>query len=265
MGGAGVPGANERVYLVELTARIRLGNLPHSTAEIVPVLRDTTTLTPFFGKPIVVENTGLTWFDVRWNIWNSPLENRWAWATADSQDVHSYEFGVGVMQGDVLVSRIRARILTCPDYPAAGPAGTIDMQLTDLATLTYIPRSILDGTLYAVTEFAVGVGGYSPAAPGTVTPVNTADVTLINEIWRGPLTHVQYDADVLPWTVQYYCRIPRNTAIQGIGEIGLYAEILWSPFPWEIGTKFLFAIQHMPLLTRHEDTVGAHVLQVTYQ
>jgi hypothetical protein len=264
MGGAGAPGANERIYLVELTARIRLGNLPHSMSEIVPVARDILTGRSYFGQPITVEDTGVVWFDVKWNYWNNPWTGCWRWGTINVADPAMYEFGIGVLQGDVLVSRIRTRILTCPDYPSVGVVDPIDMQLTDLATVTYMPRSILDGTLYAVTEFAVGVGGYNPAAPGTVTPVVTADVALINEIWRGPLTHVQYDADVLPWTVQYYCRIPRDTAIQGIGEIGLIAEILWSPFPWEIGTKFLFAIQHMPLLTRHEDTVGLHVLQVTY-
>ncbi|MDD5670387.1 MAG: hypothetical protein PHN49_01980 [Candidatus Omnitrophica bacterium] len=263
LGGAGVPGANERIYLVELTARIRLGNLPHSTAEIVPVLRDTTTLTPFFGKPVVVEDTGLVWFDVRWNIWNSPLENRWAWATADSQDVHSYEFGVGVTQGDVLVSRVRARILTCPDYPAAGPAGAIDLQLTNAATALMI-RANLDGTLYAVTEFAVGTGGYDPTAPGTVVAVNPADVALTTQVWRGPVTHVQYQAPTPPWSVQYWCRLPQGQAIQGIGEVGLYAEILWSPFPWEIGMTFLWAKQHMPLQARHANAAGLFVLQVDY-
>jgi len=263
-GGAGVLPAGERVYLVELTARVRLGGAPHATAEIVPVLHWTGAWPQQpLGKPITIEDTGGIWFDVKWNYMANPLTGRWEWATGDYQDVHSYEFGVGVLQGDVLVSRIRARIITCPNYPAAGAADPIDMQMTTGA-INMINRSTGDGTLFAVTEFGVGLGGYDITAPGTVVPVVPGDVALISEIWRGPLTHVQYDSTVAPIPVQYWCRLPRGEAIHGIGEVGLWAEILWSPFPWEIGTSFLFAIQHHPLQTRHQDTVGLYVLTVTY-
>jgi alpha-tubulin suppressor-like RCC1 family protein len=255
--------ADERIYMVELTARIRLGNLPHSTAEIVPVLRYSTTGCSFFGKPITIEDTGLVWFDVRWNFYNSPYQNRWGWVTANWQDVLKYEFGIGVTQGDVLVSRVRAKVVTCRDYPAVGAPDAIDLHLTNAADALMI-RSNLDGTLYAVTEFAVGTGGYDPVNPGTVVAVNPADVALATQVWRGPLTHVQYQAPGLPWSVQYWCRLPQGQAVQGIGEVGLYAEILWSPFPWEIGTTFLWAKQHMPLQTRHANTAGLFVLQVDY-
>lgn len=263
MAGAGAPGPNERVYLVELTARIRLGGAPHATAEVVPVIRDILTGYSFFGKPIVIEDTGAIWFDVKWNYWNNPWSGYWRWGTINTEDPAMYEFGVGVTHGDVLVSRIRTRILTCPDYAQVGFADPIDMCVTAGAD-TMINRANVDGTLYAVTEFGVGVGGYNPAAPGIVVPVNPADVALATEIWRGPLTHVQYQAPAPPWSVQYWCRLPQGQAVQGIGEVGLYAEILWSPFPWEIGTSFLFAMQHMPVQTRHSNAAGLFVLQIDY-
>jgi alpha-tubulin suppressor-like RCC1 family protein len=254
--------ALERIYSVELRCRVRLGNLPGSTAVVAPVVRwvhggpDET----YCGKPITIESTGGIWFDVKHEFYCAPhTGDRWT----DLAEVLGCEWGLVVLDGDVLVSRVRIRVLTCRDYPAGGVPDPIELQLTNAATF-YMNRAAGDGTLYAVTEFSIGVGGYDVNAPGSVTAVNPADVTLLSEVYRAPLTHLQYSAPAPPWNVQYWCRVPRGMALHGIGEVGLWAKILWSPFPWEIDTFFLFAIQHHACHVRHHDAVGLYVLQVNY-
>jgi alpha-tubulin suppressor-like RCC1 family protein len=270
--GLAIP-TNARIYSVELRCRVRLAGLPHSTAKVVPLLRGPVLApTDWVGKPITIESTGGTWFDVKWDYFSNP-GYCCPWGTffggppasglAEVRD--DYEWGIGVIEGAVYLSRLRVKIGTCRDYAAAPPPLPTSAQITNSA-LAFIARSALDGTLYAVTEFSVGIGGYDLANPGTVTPINPADVALSSEVWRGPLTHLQYSVAPPPETVQYWCRVPRGatSAVQGIGEVGLWAKILWSPFVWEIGTFFLFAIQHQPCQVKHEDSVHEYVLAVTY-
>jgi hypothetical protein len=65
-------------------------------------------------------------------------------------------------------------------------------------------------------------------------------------------------------TVDYLCHVPREAAMEGIGEFGLWAEIFQSPFPGEIGTKFLYALQHTPCQCLHKDAVQLYILRVEF-
>ena len=69
---------------------------------------------------------------------------------------------------------------------------------------------------------------------------------------------------ISPMTVDYFCRVPREVAMEGIGEIGLWATIFQSPFPGEIGTKFLYALQHTPCQCLHKDAVQLYKVRVEF-
>ena len=69
---------------------------------------------------------------------------------------------------------------------------------------------------------------------------------------------------ISPMTVNYFCRVPREAAMEGIGEIGLWATIFQSPFPGEIGTKFLYALQHTPCQCLHKDAVQLYQVRVEF-
>lgn len=260
VGGAGVIPAGERIYNVELRCRVRLGGLPHSTTVIAPVIvwgRFADVL--YVGKPVTIEDTGATWFDVKWDF---PVDVQDGQPWPNTMTVFGYDWGLAVLEGDVLLSRVRVQVQTCIDYRDVA-IDAVDLQVTNVGN-AMIARSILDGTIYAVTEFSVGVGGYPIGDPGTVTPVNLADTTLSSEVYRGRVGFVDWVVDP-DWEVQYYCRVPRDEAYGGLGELGLWAEILWSPFPAEIGTFFLFALGHFPCQTKYVDRdVHLYVPQINY-
>lgn len=259
--GAGAVPAGERILNVEARYRVRLGNLPHSSAWVAPVVRSAGGET-YVGKPQYIEGTGGTWFDVKWDFYTDPsTEDPWGFLV----EVTNQEWGFVVLSGAMLLSRVRAQVQTVVDIRAV-PDPT-DLQLTDLAVdpiTGYVTRSVAEGLIYAVTEFAVGTGGYVPATPGTIVPVNPADVALAAEVYRAPIEYLEWDATGSPWTVDYFCRVPREVAQYGIGEIGLFATIYWSPVPADIGVTFLFALAHFPCQTRHPDDVQLFVLRVEY-
>lgn len=260
VGGAGAVPAGERIYNVEARYRIRLAGAPFSSCTVAPVVRDPVAGETYVGKPIVIDDTAVTWFDVKHDFHTNPFDDT-PWANVAA--VQALEWGFAVLQGACYLTRVRAQIQTAYDYRAA--SGAVDLQLTNAANF-YMNRSIGDGTIYAITDFAVGVGGYNPAIPTTVVAVNPALGALLSEVYRAPVTHMQYDAPAAapPWTVQYWCRVPRDEAMRGLGEIGLIATILWSPLPAEIGTQFLFANQHFPCQSRHRDAVSLFVVEITY-
>jgi hypothetical protein len=251
-GGAAVP-AGERIYNVELRCRLCLGALPHSTMVVAPFLFDSATLNSYVGQSVTVEDTGVTWFDIKWDF---PVDPRTGDPWADKTAVLSVlEWGLATLEGETLLSRVQVQIQTCVDYRDS-TIDAVELQVTNAAN-TLMTRSIADGTIYAVTEFSVGVGGYPIGDPGTVTAVNPADTALASEIYRGRVGLVDWEVDP-DWTAQYYCRVPREEAYQGLGELGLWAEILWSPIPAEIGTFVLFALGHFPCQTKYRDR-GVHL------
>jgi hypothetical protein len=262
--GVGTVPAGERIENVELRCRVRLGNLPHSSAVIVPVLRLPTTPETYTGKPQLIEGTAGIWFDVVWDFPtnpDNPADEPWS----SLATVKGVEFGLAVLDGTMLLSRVRAQVQTTTDY--RGTPDPNDFQMTDAAVdpvTGWITKANTLGVIYVVKEFAVGTGGYNVGDPETVVAVNPAAVALINQVYRGTVGHIEYDATGTPWTVDYWCRVPQEAVEGGIGEIALIGEVIWSPNPADIGTEFLFAVAHHPIQTRHDDTASFYKLRIEY-
>jgi len=245
--------AGEQILNVQVRLRLRLGTT--SEAVIAPLIRWTGET--YMGLPVRIEGTGATWFDVKEDFFTHPVTGtKWTTGTLDA------EYGMVILSGEVYLSAVLVEIQTAPDV--TGASGGSSFLLTDAAD-TFIARAAGgDGTVYAVLEFGVGNSGYDPLDPKTIVPVVKADVALINEIARFPITKVTTDYTSTPKHVYYWCRVPAGAAIDRIGEVGLFAQILDSPFPAEIGTWFLFGILHMPVQCRHQDAVHLYVLRVDY-
>jgi hypothetical protein len=318
---AAIP-AGERINNIELRFRLRLGTT--SSTVVAALVRDPATQDTYISEPQIIEGTSTTWFDTVVNLGTNPFDGD-PWAS--STDVTDLEYGFVIFSGECWLSRLRVQIQTTLDVRAV--SDPLDLKLTD-AAVALMTRSLTDGTVYAVTEFAVGIGGYNPATPATVLPVNSADTALTSEVYRAPIAGVNYDfkdkagqvtvpagtpgvtgvdtkfttelsaLDYIniagevhqvilivddftltlgsnhvagatnapyrgtPMTVDYFCKVPREKAVEGLGEIGLWAEIFQSPFPGEIGTKFMFAKEHDPCQCKHDDAVHIHRVRIEY-
>ncbi|KKN66721.1 hypothetical protein LCGC14_0469070, partial [marine sediment metagenome] len=260
VGGAGSVPAGERISNVEVRCRVRLDNLPHSSALVASLVRDTAAGETYVGRPQLLEGMGGTWLDVKWDFCTSPHTGLpWASLAAVTTNL---EYGFVVLEGAMLLSRVRTQVQTVVDYRAA----SVDATSTDTTTAAdaMILRSKTDGTIYGVTEFSIGTGGYAVAAPETVTIVNKAAIALDNEIYRDRVDRIEYDGTAVSPTVDYWCRVPKEVARGGIGELALWAEIFWSPVPGETGTKFLYALSNHPVQTRHLNDVHFYKATVTY-
>lgn len=260
VGGAGAVPAGERIYSVELRYRVRLDNLPHSSALVAPVVRDTSGPETYVGKPQLIEGMASTWFDVKWDLQQNPHTGL-PWTNL-AEVTTNMEYGFVVLEGAMLLSRVRAQVQTITDYRAA-TVDPIDAKITDVAD-AIIVRSKADGTIFGVTEFSVGTGGYDTTDPETVTVADSSDISLINELYRGSVGRIEYDGEAVSPTVDYWCRVPKEVAQGGIGEFALWAEIFWSPVPGETGTKFMFALAHHPVQSRHVDDVHFYKATLKY-
>ena len=140
----------------------------------------------------------------------------------------------------------------------AGAAGvsTVVAVVTDVAR-QFMARSLTDGTSIKVVDFAVGTSGYDPANPLSAVIVDPGATALISEVFRDVIDQVE--TATLDGTAKSFVgRISREELQAGIGEIGLFAEILDSPFPFEVGTKFLFAVAHQPLNVKTDRHVASY-------
>jgi len=130
-----------------------------------------------------------------------------------------------------------------------GPFGSgvspVVASVTDLAR-QYLARSITDGTSIRITHFAVGTSGYDPANPLSAVSVDPTATSLVSEVYRDTIDLVE-TATLDGTSKSFVARIGRDELAAGIGEIALIAQIIDSPFPFEIGTFFAFAIAHQPL------------------
>lgn len=138
----------------------------------------------------------------------------------------------------------------------AASVSSVVAVVTDVAR-QYMARSLTDGTSFQIVEFAVGTSGYDPANPLSAVTVDPGATALISEIFRDVIDQVE--TATLDGTAKSFVgRIARDELEAGIGEIGLFAEILDSPFPAEIGTKFLFAVAHQPLNVKTDRHVASY-------
>jgi hypothetical protein len=253
--GTPVP-AGEIIRQVALIYRIRLnGGTP---SVIAPLMRDPGSTETYLQKADAIEGTGGTWFDYVREFPTNPFTgDRWA----STSEVTDLEHGLVVLEGAVDLSRILVRVETTLDIRAT--PDPLELELTDEAH-ALMTRSKLDGTIFSPTHFAVGIGGYDSNAPTTVVPVVPASPVLIHEIYRERITHIDIEASSTPWKVHYYCRVPQDVAMGGLGEVGLIATIHQSPVPGEAGQTFLYAAQHHPCQTKHGDAVHVHRLTVEF-
>jgi len=257
VGPAVVVAAGQQITAVEVRSTLRLGTTDSALVAPIIKLNDET----YIGRIKRVDNTSVSWFATKEDFIQSPFTGK-AW---DVADVNSAEYGIVILQGEVYLTQLRVQVQT--GNLISGAIGATDLQLTDYAENFLIPRSKTDGTIFLPLEFGIGTGGFSPASPGTVTPVNPLDTSLIAEVYRDKITNITYDADnypAEPYREQFWCRVPRGEALDAIGELGIYAKIIWSPIPAEIDTWFLFAIMHFPCQCRHNRTVHAYIAEIVY-
>jgi len=138
-------------------------------------------------------------------------------------------------------------VATCVPYPAATNSAVAI--LTNTAR-TNMARIATEGLNFEVLEFQAGRGGYDVADPTQATVPLAASVALIDPVFPTPITYELIDSVEYPnnSSVAFLCRIEKAEALYGLGELGIWATIINSPlFPAENGTKFLFAIAHVPL------------------
>jgi len=123
--------------------------------------------------------------------------------------------------------------------------------LTDEARV-YTARMSAEGLAYQVKWFAVGTDGYDPAYPLRTLDPDSTDTVLGHEVRRKTLSLVEVPNLKAR---SFYCRLNPDDIEAGIGEIALFAEILWSPVPAEIGVVFMFALAHRPLMAKTRSDV----------
>jgi hypothetical protein len=123
--------------------------------------------------------------------------------------------------------------------------------LTDTAR-TNFARMTLGEISFVLTGFAVGRGGYNSTNPVHITPIVTSLSALEDQFF--PLTGVKILESIetpYPQTIIANCRLGRDDAVSALGEIGIWAEIIYSAVnPGEVGTSFLLGVSHFPIMTK---------------
>lgn len=130
-----------------------------------------------------------------------------------------------------------------PDAPIAS--------LTELAR-TNFARASLGQISFEIKYFSVGRGGYNMPNPVLVEPIDPSQQSLIDQIFPSPLTlepieKLEYPSQT---AVVVYCRLGQTDAVAGLGELGIWAEVVYSTTPSEIGDVFLLSVGHTPLMTK---------------
>lgn len=132
------------------------------------------------------------------------------------------------------------------DTPDPIIANLTDTGRTNFARMTLGEISfILDG-------FAVGRGGYNATNPVHITPLVTSSTTLDDQFF--PLTGTKALEAIetpYPQTIVANCRLAKDEAVAALGEIGIWAQIIYSAVnPSEVGTTFLLGLSHFPIMTK---------------
>lgn len=145
------------------------------------------------------------------------------------------------------------------------PSAPIQAEVTDIGR-QYTARSFMGQIVFQAVGFSVGRGGYQ-ADPTQVVPLTGAETALIDPVYPDAVGGIApFDLIEEPTIASrvYDCRLaatlsPSN-ADYGLGEIGIWATILVSNIPAEVGTTFLLALAHMPI--RCKTNRDAYLLRV---
>lgn len=127
-----------------------------------------------------------------------------------------------------------------------------------IATLTDIGRTnfarVITGEIsFKLKGFAVGRGGYLDPNPVHITPITTSSTTLIDHFFptAGGIKSFELLEFPTPKTIVANCRLASSEAVAGLGELGIWSEIIYSSVsPVEVGTEYLMAVAHFPLVTK---------------
>lgn len=139
--------------------------------------------------------------------------------------------------------------------PFVDPTDDIAARLTD-GGRNAVARSILPGEGYTFTlsGFQVGRAGYQQINPVKVEAVTPSDTALTDPVFpvSGIQPFVSIETIIAPNVVAPVCRIDPSDldANYGLGELGIFATVLTSNTPSEVGQDFLFALAHFPLLSK---------------
>ncbi len=124
--------------------------------------------------------------------------------------------------------------------------------LTDVGR-TQFARSILGEVSFTAKGFAVGREGYNYVNPVKIDPIDPSLTALIDQIFPvipGDLKAFESLERPSPKTLVLNCRLAQSESVAGLGELGVWAEVVDSVIPSEIGDEFLLAVSHMPLITK---------------
>lgn len=150
----------------------------------------------------------------------------------------------------------------CMGYTLDDDIITVKGTITTVAR-QYFARSASDATAVKVVEFSVGSGGYNTVVPLYATDPDPNAVELEFELYRATITAVE-EVLVNGTAKSFVGRLPREGLVGGIGEIGLWAEIVYSPYSSEIGEKFLFAVCHQPLNVKTLRHVSSYRIVIAF-
>jgi hypothetical protein len=123
---------------------------------------------------------------------------------------------------------------------------------------SYLARTMLGEVSFKLVGFDVGHAGYLDANPVKIVPVDSSKTDLDSKFY--PATGIVPFEGVErphPKTIVFNCRLGHSDAanIGAIGEVGLWGEVIESTVPAEIGTRFLFAIAHFPIMVKNLQNV----------
>jgi hypothetical protein len=129
---------------------------------------------------------------------------------------------------------------------------SVDAETTSRAR-ELLARGIVDGTSFKATLFSVGQGGLDPFDYKIATPVNPDAVQLeIPLLISGnPTKEITKQEHPNENSACAYCLLDTVEANDRLSEVGIWAEVLCSPYLSEIGTVFLAAIAHFPLVCKN--------------
>jgi hypothetical protein len=136
--------------------------------------------------------------------------------------------------------------------PYTDPCDSVIAQLTDAGRNAFA-RVTLGELTFTPVSFAVGRGGYVDANPVKVEAIDGSLVALIDQIFPTVIgTGKAMESFEQPnsQSLVLNCRLSASEAVYGLGELGIFAEILTSSVPTEVGTTFLFAVAHYPLQSK---------------
>lgn len=131
------------------------------------------------------------------------------------------------------------------------PTSDVTARLTD-GGRDALSSLILGELSFELSSFRVGRGGYVSINPVKVEPVDATLAALLDPVGSSK-SFVAIENPIGPNVVAPVCRLGlTDTDVAfGLGELGIYATYLFNdPAPALIGTEFLFAVAHFPLISK---------------